>query len=644
MTHIGPLSKPDRIVKSWSENDNDPVVAEKNDRRRYDVKTLMDIRRKMGSSTESSVPIVEGKSGKAIDTTSKDASLIVFQDLMKVDDDGILRANQGNSRANTERSSGVGHDVPDRSSKQPPTKNTAIEKRDFHDDRDGFAKFLQEHTSPRHQRVTAGGRIVPFNPDSRPAPEFKLPTRGDEAKTSVDHAKFQQRPKREKPTIGATVMKNQQEERIFDQKQSSNAAKKTLSPLPLSPPPTALLGNSPPLLQQMLPSLSNNEEGLSTEEYPSGDGTDTHNRDATWFNPMYSPMMPQALGPAYPSAFPLGMSPNNFNANPAMYPMSPTAIGSSNAFCGGFGFESETPIHSWEEAQAEFLKLSQQISDLDRYMALNTFHIDVAAKKGLVEQRVELVKSLDATRAAKEYFESTAQASAQHAPEGYGFPQSEEEGNHQRNPQFHDPNAQFSPNPWGVNYLPAYPGCFPGVNFGAEGTVPMGIPWQPAYPGNWPMGKRATEIYSTHASNDDSQCNNENDTQFGAYASKQVVAPDFEIPKRDRAPVELMRVYHNIENAVKNGGDVAPHLEELSSAISGLKLRHSRTRLRNEDKPVKDMSKQDTNSTRAEKEPVVLPEADVLCEISRNSEPSGDGNKKKRLVCHSSCVPDHMRC
>ncbi|GES59889.1 hypothetical protein ATEIFO6365_0002022000 [Aspergillus terreus] len=40
----------------------------------------------------------------------------------------------------------------------------------------GFARFLKEHTSPKHQRVTAGGRIVPMEPQT-PAPKFRLTLR-----------------------------------------------------------------------------------------------------------------------------------------------------------------------------------------------------------------------------------------------------------------------------------------------------------------------------------------------------------------------------------------------------------------------------------------------------------------------------------
>jgi hypothetical protein len=41
---------------------------------------------------------------------------------------------------------------------------------------EGFARFLQQHSSPTHQRVTAGGRIVPMGPTLAAPPEFNMPT------------------------------------------------------------------------------------------------------------------------------------------------------------------------------------------------------------------------------------------------------------------------------------------------------------------------------------------------------------------------------------------------------------------------------------------------------------------------------------
>jgi hypothetical protein len=39
---------------------------------------------------------------------------------------------------------------------------------------DAFVRFIEQHTSPKPQRVTAGGRIVPMNPWDSP-PKWSLP-------------------------------------------------------------------------------------------------------------------------------------------------------------------------------------------------------------------------------------------------------------------------------------------------------------------------------------------------------------------------------------------------------------------------------------------------------------------------------------
>lgn len=51
--------------------------------------------------------------------------------------------------------------------REPCQPNTDAEPEDLK----GFARFLRTHSSPRHQRVTAGGRIVPAEPNS-PPPTF----------------------------------------------------------------------------------------------------------------------------------------------------------------------------------------------------------------------------------------------------------------------------------------------------------------------------------------------------------------------------------------------------------------------------------------------------------------------------------------
>lgn len=56
-----------------------------------------------------------------------------------------------------------------RPERQPTLPPAAVERQQD----EGFAKFLKKHTSPTHNRVTAGGRIVPMEP--RSPPPFSLP-------------------------------------------------------------------------------------------------------------------------------------------------------------------------------------------------------------------------------------------------------------------------------------------------------------------------------------------------------------------------------------------------------------------------------------------------------------------------------------
>ncbi|EXJ74930.1 uncharacterized protein A1O5_01626 [Cladophialophora psammophila CBS 110553] len=57
--------------------------------------------------------------------------------------------------------------APERQPTIPPSESRAQQD-------EGFARFLKKHSSPTHQRVTAGGRIVPMEQRTRP-PVFSLP-------------------------------------------------------------------------------------------------------------------------------------------------------------------------------------------------------------------------------------------------------------------------------------------------------------------------------------------------------------------------------------------------------------------------------------------------------------------------------------
>ncbi|OQE44357.1 hypothetical protein PENCOP_c002G04355 [Penicillium coprophilum] len=71
------------------------------------------------------------------------------------------RESARSSRPNKNPASKTSRNRPNRASKKPPEPV-------FFTNDAGFAQFLKKHTSPKHQRVTAGGRIVPMEPPRPP--------------------------------------------------------------------------------------------------------------------------------------------------------------------------------------------------------------------------------------------------------------------------------------------------------------------------------------------------------------------------------------------------------------------------------------------------------------------------------------------
>lgn len=53
---------------------------------------------------------------------------------------------------------------------------------------DAFVRFVEQHTSPKPQRVTAGGRIVPMNPWDSP-PKWNLPSSKDASAATSEASK-----------------------------------------------------------------------------------------------------------------------------------------------------------------------------------------------------------------------------------------------------------------------------------------------------------------------------------------------------------------------------------------------------------------------------------------------------------------------
>ncbi|RHZ73975.1 hypothetical protein CDV55_108247 [Aspergillus turcosus] len=321
----------------------------------------------------------------------------------------------------------------------------------------GFARFLKEHASPKHQRVTAGGRIVPMDSQSS-APQMKLPaidqTKGDRDTSST-------------PTMGKGKSKTK------DKRARSDHAGVDSS----SPQPQGILAT-----HARLSSISMNDKSeprisastLFPNIAPVTLGSSMMQPNAAFplmsqqlfqFEPQFQePHVPAlqnyamyglagypfAFSPSMPGLTASNIIPFMSSASQAQSSglITPSDIAPCSSMIGGFSsnisqsssiLESFLPNHgsqgyhqvggqmtavpqplfsmgpflesslrkSLSQISIDYAALSTQLTSLDRYMAMHTWDMDPCAKKSLVEQRKSLVRELDAVRSYKEQLEAT---------------------------------------------------------------------------------------------------------------------------------------------------------------------------------------------------------------------------------------------
>ncbi|KAE8133331.1 hypothetical protein BDV38DRAFT_286921 [Aspergillus pseudotamarii] len=382
----------------------------------------------------------------------------------------LLRQNQTSTNALNEQSanrsrtvSNISHQTetslnrlhcPIRVPKDPPRSSRAQTDA-------GFARFLKDHTSPKHQRVTAGGNIVPMEPKT-PAPKFKLPVQKKQASDHEIEA-LGSILGVERENISGNTPIGPFETNFIRSDISRNSAGPSgilpdLAKLSLTNgifDETSQGSGCPPIvpwpaLGYALPSgysiAFNNQQLPRVDQYPQ-----------------------MAYVPVFPDQVMYGIDPDMHSGIPDMCqslkvqgPMScmPTSVqphlaastassdftsrsnaastGSSSAFSQGQlsyepGYSTFTPqvyqfvsgqfpaskqpqyfpgtsqgmphLKCLDEAKKQYESLSSQLSRLDRYMAIHTWDIDSRSKKVMVEQRKSLVRELDVVRMYREQLE-----------------------------------------------------------------------------------------------------------------------------------------------------------------------------------------------------------------------------------------------
>jgi hypothetical protein len=268
---------------------------------------------------------------------------------------------------------------------------------------------------------------------------------------------------------------------------------------------------------------------------------------------------------------------------------------------------------TFQEVVREYEALSDQLSNLDRYLAIHTWDIDAVAKKVLVDQRVELVLKLDSVRRSKEHLAAALQTSS-----GLGkTAQSPSLGQQINTAQSQSRSGQF-PDSAGYQGTSWVPGVTPTSNLfhcsldNTEGLLaPVGTPCTDTFnsifssqtamaplpvPGSMNMG---CDMWPSKAGVEDNAHWDQDwvvnpnlgaNSNFGVFeeVSPRTVGSEVEADitgnndgwrtPTDAAPPEISRVYHTIHDAARRGELLESHLEELALVTAKLGVPKSNER------------------------------------------------------------------
>ncbi|KAL8671877.1 MAG: hypothetical protein Q9168_003643 [Polycauliona sp. 1 TL-2023] len=248
----------------------------------------------------------------------------------------------------------------------------------------GFARFLKQHASPPHHRVTAGGRIVPAGPMS-PPPFQLLPSINA---VIGNPTKGTTKPKT--PSAAAATPLAQENVNIPRATQPQvplvNQFGTNLGPLPAGATPIGFLLDGSPLVYF---------DGVNYQCY--WDGTSTILKPLQ----LSLPQMPYSA-PAYP---PMAFGPQFYGSHGSIATGYPHDAFNSLQFTDGINDAREQPqqpdMTSSQNLVFLHSQLSAQLMSLDKYVALHLHEFSAAENANCTAMRRQLVEQLDSLRTSK---------------------------------------------------------------------------------------------------------------------------------------------------------------------------------------------------------------------------------------------------
>jgi hypothetical protein len=261
---------------------------------------------------------------------------------------------------------------PERQPKVPPAGYVAQKD-------EGFVRFLKKHSSPTHQRVTAGGRIVPMEQRPRP-PNFSLSQPSENAGTIL---------KPNNGFEGTNVYQAPMQESGDQARSEAQHGQGRYIPPQLPGETTAFDKNSLGLGMNM--STANDLLGAASIATTAQSPTYPLFQPAPLFSPMSTASYALHSPPLYPMTS-MAFDPIAFQGPygvPYMQNLFYTdAYGLSSP---QFGFDEQSVVfncqHQLATARATFEELDMQVKSIDRHRAMNNLEPHLAQQRLLIVQQ-----------------------------------------------------------------------------------------------------------------------------------------------------------------------------------------------------------------------------------------------------------------
>ncbi|CAD6591607.1 MAG: hypothetical protein ASARMPREDX12_005276 [Alectoria sarmentosa] len=282
---------------------------------------------------------------------------------------------------------------------------------------DGFARFLKQHASPPHHRVTAGGRIVPAGPSS-PPPMLDFGSLNGLLRDGPVTAKSfqkesnsaQSNPRVQNPQATSPMT-------LGDYLQSQGDSVGSMSLRHAAQPDsmqTTIPFNNLPFGYQpfMAPAMQAQAPLVPLAVFPDGSTLVSYNGmsyRASWngMNTTMEPLQPLQLPgdlQSYPQAYPQGyFTSSHYGVVPQPPQASISSIPLASATNVARPDFSKVDVSLQNQAQnGDELSLKTNLTNLDKHLALYHYDITPADRASLVAQRRRLVEEIDRIRLSKE--------------------------------------------------------------------------------------------------------------------------------------------------------------------------------------------------------------------------------------------------